>query len=303
MQKSESFPTEGSRRQFADFLATRYAHSGINLIVAVEFSSLTFAKEYATGFLPGVPVVFVAVEAQRLKNVSLPPKITGVVHQDAWNDAVDTILRIQPGTRQIVVIAGSSPSEKRTLKDLATRLPPYRNKVQIRLVTDLTIAEMVRTVSVLPSDTAVLQVGFISDARGETLPNNGGPKLMDKSASVPVYGLVGRNLGDGLVGGPVPAYRERYLAAAKMASRILKGANPETIQIQTAVPEYPMAFDWRQLQRWKIDQRRLPAHSLVEFRELCEREKLYSTAQLRSVRVWDTVQLSSSPSRKTEVSK
>jgi signal transduction histidine kinase len=91
--------------------------------------------------------------------------------------------------------------------------------------------------------------------------------MLYETANAPVYSLVGRNLGRGLVGGPVPAFQERYLAGANLIARVLNGEKPAAIPIQTAVPEHPMAFDWRQLQRWSISEKLLPARSLVSFRQ------------------------------------
>ena len=50
----------------------------------------------------------------------------------------------------------------------------------------------------------------------------------------------------------------------EMALRILEGAAPESIPVEAA--RVRPIFDWRQLQRWGIDESRLPAGSDIRFR-------------------------------------
>jgi signal transduction histidine kinase len=113
----------------------------------------------------------------------------------------------------------------------------------------------------------VIQGPFTSDSRGQILTDEGAPKLIYRAANAPVYALVGRNLGEGLVGGPTAAYRERYLLAADLIYRVLRGEKASAIPVETASPEHIRAFDWRQLRRWHIREDRLPPGSLIAFRE------------------------------------
>jgi signal transduction histidine kinase len=128
------------------------------------------------------------------------------------------------------------------------------------------LEETVSIVSRLQSGSIVILSMFTFDSLGQHLPSDGIRQLIEQTSAVPVYGLVGRDLGHGLVGGPVPAFEERFLLASDMAARILHGENPANIPVRTALPKHSMAFDWRQLDRWGIDKRRLPAGSLILFR-------------------------------------
>jgi len=86
------------------------------------------------------------------------------------------------------------------------------------------------------------------------------------AANAPVYAMVGRNLGQGFVKGPIPAFRERYLLAASLIYRILRGEKTANIPVQTAVAQHAMGYDWRQLRRWGISEDRMAPGSLVEFK-------------------------------------
>jgi PAS domain S-box-containing protein len=65
-------------------------------------------------------------------------------------------------------------------------------------------------------------------------------------------------------------------AIAEVALRVLNGESPDTIPVREIDPNIAQ-FDWRQLQRWGISESRLPAGSLVRFRQpsLWDQYKLY----------------------------
>ena len=55
-------------------------------------------------------------------------------------------------------------------------------------------------------------------------------------------------------------------ALASVALRVLEGESPESIPVREIDPTITQ-FDWRQLRRWGISETRLPAGSLIRFRE------------------------------------
>ncbi|HKD08977.1 MAG TPA: ATP-binding protein [Bryobacteraceae bacterium] len=260
----DRFPEDDYRRILIRNLKSLYQNRSIDVIVPIEFQALDFTRSYLSDVFPGVPIVFVSVESSQIQGLSFAPNITGVVHKDDWLSAIREILRIHPDTQQVVVFGGSSPMDHENLEEKRKIFQPFENKVRFRYLTDLPLLDMLAITRRLPPKSVIIQISFRADSQGHALPDSG---LLYETANAPVYSLVGRNLGKGLVGGPVPAFQERYLAGAKMIARVLKGEKPTAIPIQTAVPEHPMAFDWRQLQRWGINEKLLPARSLVSFRE------------------------------------
>lgn len=83
-------------------------------------------------------------------------------------------------------------------------------------------------------------------------------------ANAPVFGLFEEQLGHGIVGGRLLSSEAIGLETARTAARILAGESAGKISPQTIVAG-PPTFDWRQLRRWKIDERRLPSGSIVRF--------------------------------------
>ncbi len=263
----QRFSSEEHQRELAAYITAHYSKAEIDLIVPVAFPALQFVRRYIAQALPNTPVVFVAVEARRIRGATLGPNVTGVVHIDDWAGALRSILQMQPRTREVVVVSGSAPTDHDYLEFEKTLFKPFESRVKFRYVADVPLIGILAIVSQLPSDAIVIQSAFAWDVRGQTFTDDGALKLLYRAANVPVYALVGRNLGQGFVGGPMAALQERYLLAADLAYRVLQGKKAATIPVETAHPEHAMAFDARQLARWHISEDRLPPGSLVAFRQ------------------------------------
>jgi C4-dicarboxylate-specific signal transduction histidine kinase len=90
------------------------------------------------------------------------------------------------------------------------------------------------------------------------------PKIRAAS-SAPVFGFENSYFGAGIVGGPMISIPDISRRVVDAATRILAGETPAKVQTPP-VGFAPPRFDWRELQRWAIDEKNLPAGSTIEFR-------------------------------------
>ena len=72
-------------------------------------------------------------------------------------------------------------------------------------------------------------------------------------------------IGSGAVGGVVISIESEARQLAKLALRVARDA---ALRIPPARDALVPMFDWRQLRRWGVDESRLPAGSMVRFRQL-----------------------------------
>src|SRR5207249_3250406 len=97
----------------------------------------------------------------------------------------------------------------------------------------------------------------VRSSRGPVVDHSGG-----QCSGLCVAGPVRRG---GAVGGHVYSLDAHGRHAAEVGLRILDGEAPETISVVEPADHRNM-FDWRELRRWGLDERRLPAGSIVSFR-------------------------------------
>ena len=105
--------------------------------------------------------------------------------------------------------------------------------------------------------------------------------LISTAADAPVYGSFRSYIGHGLVGGQILDCEDVAMATAEEASRSLRGEQASDPQF--AVDSKSNAtVDWRQLQRWKISESRVPPGTIVLFKEpsLFDRYRWYNLGVL-----------------------
>jgi PAS domain S-box-containing protein len=91
-------------------------------------------------------------------------------------------------------------------------------------------------------------------------------EALSQAANGPIFGTQEHQLGSGITGGDLIQLDVLAGRAATLAARILKGEAPSKVA-PIREPASIVAFDARQLKRWNIAERRLPAGSTVRFRE------------------------------------
>ena len=89
---------------------------------------------------------------------------------------------------------------------------------------------------------------------------------MAKASGAPVYGPFDTLIGTGVVGGRMPSFEAIGEQAGKIVNEIFAGAAPASLRLPETTPTR-LQVDWRQVKRWGIDERDIPADTLVQFRE------------------------------------
>jgi len=259
------FGTSAYRTRLRDFLQAKYADKKIDLVVAVMGPALDFLLDNADQIFPGAPIVFCGVDKREIASRSLPPHVSGIFLRRMFKPTLKVALELHPDVRHIVVIAGKSPFDSRVLEAAKKEWSEYEGRFTFRYLIGTPLPELLREVSRLPPRTVVLFTTFFQDATGEPFVPYDVVGRASAAANAPVYGFIDQYLGHGIVGGSLYSIDEQGPAAARLASEILTNANPTRATLLD--PDLnQLLFDWRQLQRWNISEKKLPAGSQIRFR-------------------------------------
>ncbi len=247
-----------------DAILQQYRHRKLDLIVLVGPNAIKIVTEPKTIF-PNVPVVFCCTVPGQLDQTRPDSRSTGTWFQLEPAKTVEAALALLPETRHLFVVGGQSDYDRRLTALVKTDLVSYKNKLDVTYLTDLPMSKLQERLRHLPDHSIVLYLSFFKDAQGreflniaEALP------MIAGAANAPVFGIVDTQLGHGIVGGFVVSFEEQGKIVGRDALEILAGKPPQDIPIVQGPNLY--LFDWRQLQRWKLDESRLPAGSTVLFR-------------------------------------
>jgi len=248
-----------------EFIRRKYAQRKLSVIIAVARPAINFMRIYGDELFPGVPIVAYG-DSDVLRNWEPGRPITGSLAKIELSATVELILRLQPGTREILVISGASDSDRWRQSDARRQLDRLEKRVKLTYMDAGSVQDFVRTVAQVPDGTVIFFLTMYQDSAGNKLLSHEVLARIAKEARVPVYNQTATHVGLGIVGGVVFDPEILGRETAQLTLRLLRGERVQDLPIQESKSIFPMV-DWRQLRRWKLDEKRLPAGTVVRFRD------------------------------------
>src|SRR5260370_4345921 len=259
------FSSDSYKTLLRDFLRAKYANKKIDVAVAVMAPAFDFLLTYGDLIFPGTPIVFSGLDRQQLANRSLPPNVYGALVKREFAPTLDLVLHLHPTTEHVVVVAGTSEFDTRLLLQAQKEFRPYENPVSFTYLTELPLAQLLSTLSLLPSRDIVLYLTLFQDGIDQPFVPHEVAERVSSAASAPVYACLDQYLGRGIVGGSLYSFTAHGAETAQIVCRLLTGAVPP--QKLSEVFSNKVMLDWRQMLRWDISERLLPFGAEIYFRE------------------------------------
>jgi hypothetical protein len=103
-------------QSLVNLLQVKYRHQKIDLLIPVGSSAFSFLKAHVDALFPDTPIVFCYVPKLQVEALKPPPNSTGVM---GWVDVQGTLaaaLKLQPGTRRVVLVGGGPAKLKGTTR-------------------------------------------------------------------------------------------------------------------------------------------------------------------------------------------
>ncbi len=251
--------------QVKALLAAKYATRRFDVVVTHRLEALAFAIANRQALFFNAPLVFYDLSPSSLESLGPQPNITGVFSVFDATQAVEQSLALLPDTRHVAVVGGASAFD-RAGSDLARRiLQSHASQIDVLSLDAKPLDEQLARLAALPERSIVIVSSYRADTLGRSLVASETVARLARTANAPTFGYAGVWLGLGIVGGHLIQYDVMAERAAASTVRILKGESASSIPINRE-PSTQLVFDWRELRRWSIDERRLPPGSTVLFR-------------------------------------
>lgn len=260
------YATADMEEALVDYLRKRQEKWQPDLVVPIGSPAGVFVARYRERLFPMMPVIYAGMDRRRLLPEALQQNATFIGEAFDFPGMIEDILQVAPATTNIAVVLGASQLEQFWAAAIQQEWLPFTNRVGFTWLNDLSFDQMLARVATLPPRSFIFVVLLMRDASGVTHNADEALQRIQAVANAPVNSIFQHQLGLGIVGGRLYPAELEGVEAARIAIRILRGEPATNFPPKIIGPLGPR-YDGRELQRWNIREDRLPAGSVVLFRE------------------------------------
>ncbi len=248
------------------WLGHRYRNRHLDLIVPLGEPALRFLAEEHGEPWPHTAVLYVEVGGVNVDTARYLPNAEGLILENHFEAALRVVKQILPATERIALIYGTSSLETDRWNSYADLVRGVNLGLEPMVLAGLSMEDILSQVAHLPERTVLYILAPTVDAQGQVLPQALACELISAAANRPSFSLPLHDLGCGSVGGLLLDFRTLGRLTGDEVLRKL--ARTPTQHVTPPFARYTtLAFDARQLARWHIEERSLPAGSAVLHRQ------------------------------------
>jgi PAS domain S-box-containing protein len=262
----DKFASDSDEARAARYLAEKHAREPPEILIPLGTEAYRFARKYRETFAPGVPIVFCCVTPELATAGDRPRDVTGDYGEFDAGKTLALARKLQPKARNLIIVSGSSEIDGHWLAELRKQIGLHESGLNTEYWVGIPYETLLERASRLPPETIVIFVTVYGDGTGRSFIPALVVEALARAASAPVYGPSDTYLGRGVVGGYMDSFDLMGAEAADMALEVLAGRDPATIDPKLS-KNRSFQVDARQMQRWKLSERNLPAGTIVSFKQ------------------------------------
>ena len=261
------FGGEAYERTMVAYLHEKYANSAPDVIIAVSDGALNFVVHHRAELFPSAPVVHLSVFSKTLRALQpMAADIVGVPNNYDYSGTIVQALQWHPNVRRLILVTGASAYDYVDEARLRKEVPAIAGSTIPEYWSGLPMGVLEMKLRSLGSDAVVFTPGYYQDGDGNQHTPRDMAALIAGASAAPVYGPWLPFIGTGIVGGRMPSPAAMGAQAAQTVKALLAGTAPAALRLGHDTPT-SLHVDWRQVQRWGIDKKLIPADAIVHFRD------------------------------------
>jgi signal transduction histidine kinase len=257
------------------YLRDKYIEAPIGAIAANGTEALKLALQLrGDDRWSRIPIVFSSVDEQRARALMPLSNATGRFVQLSLNSSIDAARMLVRDLRQVVLV-GDALERQPFRGHFAGEMAEQAKKLEVTNLLGVSLTEIKNRVANLPASSVILYTTLTSDEAGHRYLSNDALEVVAKAANRPIVVDVDNRLGHGATGGFVIVPSLIGEEAGQLLLRLFNGEDASAIPVANSNAVRPV-FDWRELQRWGINEKDLPQGSEIRFRPLSAWEQYRS---------------------------
>lgn len=250
-------------QEVADLYARKYRNTRIDLVVLVTEPAAEFYLRFRARLWPHVPVVVHTVSPAFAERLPPAPWLTGLTTREDTAGTLRIAQALQPDARRVLVVGGVAPFDAQQFA-LVREVAPQFERLSFEYVAGPPLGAIAKRLASENRDTIVYYTTLFRDASGGMYVPRDALEAMVRSSAAPIYGMFDSQMGYGIAAGSMEPFVERGERVAALVVRALQG---EALPPIATAPASRCIVDARQLERFGIPSRRVPADCEVRFAE------------------------------------
>jgi len=249
----------------AQAMAIKYASYRPNLVAVSDNAAFDFAIKYRERLFPGLPIIFCGYNNFRPEVLQGIANVTGINEEIDIPAVIEMALKVHPGTRNLAFIISTGEASSKRIGEVAeqTVFPKYRERFNVVVLKDASVAEIRQRLATLPRETVLFLSGQARDqGAGRALTPTENGRLIAAASPFPAYTFWDFHLDTGVIGGHILTGPDQGRAQADLALRVLAGTPADQIPVVMTSPASNI-FDFKIMERSGITPSALPLHSVI----------------------------------------
>jgi len=256
------FPEAEHVQRLGRYMAEKYAIRRPDVVVALGKESASFISTNRASIAPDAKIVAAGFGNSTSENIDLPDDVIGAFTTFDILKTAEMARGLQPGARHLYIIGGSSEFDQGWLATARADLAEFSRSYETTYLENLTIEQFIERAAEVPADSIILALTVFKDRAGRNfIPREAIGKIA-ATASAPVYGPYQTYINYGVVGGNTVTFETLGQTVGNLVLDAIAGRPIKDIQApQTYI------VDARQLKRWGLAEKNLPAGTIQMYRE------------------------------------
>jgi|GEM_PF-6591312 len=246
---------------YLQFFHQKYSLYKPHIIIASDNLALDFSIALRKRLNQAIPIVFCGINNFSDTLIHKEPNITGLVEISSPLETVMAALSLHPNTKTVYVICDNTETGIAEQIHAKNQLKLIEN-TQFQWLVNISEAELLEAIKKIDTESLILLILFNRDVNNQYFSYEEIAQKIAEVAPCPIYGLWDFYLGHGVLGGHLINGATQGKITARLALDILRRGSADGIPV-VREESNRWIFDYKQLTRWKINEKHLPPGSIV----------------------------------------
>ncbi len=240
----------------------KYKDIKFDIILASDNNAYDFLRHNRDDIFGDVPTLFCGVNFFNDNDIKGLHNFTGVAENTEPKGTIKSALKMFPNTKHVFILNDYLKTGQAFTRITIKAIKDLNLNLDVRIIENLTKKELQVKLSKLPKNSIVILGTYFQDRDKIYYDFKQSGTFIPKYSNAPVFCLVDLSLGYGVVGGSLVGGYYQGFAMAKMAKKVLEGADINTMAVAKH-GSTKFVFDYNALKKYNIDFDILPKNSKI----------------------------------------